>query len=420
MNIYNFLTSYRKYMSETAKKRIPILILVSFFFFNCGFSSVLNDILVPYLKEKHSLSYRSAILVQTSYYIAYAIASVLGGFFLRYRSSLWGMRCGLCMGAIGAFFVCIANSLLSYSMILLGIFILGSGIALLQVVSNPYILRLGEAKTAASRLSFSQSLTSVGGILSSYFGSKYILSSLDRISEFFNPIEDTYLFLSFTWASLFLLTFLIRFPKEKKTSPTLGKKTSVLKNPYILMGIAGILIAVGVETSVGSFLVSFLNGSKLKGVSMESLGKISTLYWVGFLLGRIIGGFALQKMKPSSCLLYLSLAGVFFAGLVTISSGYLAVFSVLILGLCTSMLYPLILALALSSCTERTSEVSGFLCMGNIGGALIPYIQGFYADVFGIRESFLIPVFCFILLLSYALVLKQEKLLNFQTKKLTT
>jgi FHS family L-fucose permease-like MFS transporter len=408
-----------KCMSEDSKKRIPALILVSFFFFICGFSSVLNDILVPYLKQTYSLSYRSAILVQASFYTAYFIASFFSGFFLRYRSSLWGMRCGLCMGVVGTSLVCIANSLLSYSMILLGIFILGSGIAFLQVVSNPYILWLGEDKTAASRLSFSQSLTSVGGILSSYFGSKYILSSLDKITESFNPIEDSYLFLSFTWASLFLLTFLIRFPKEKKPNPSKEEKSSVLKKPYILMGVVGILIAVGVETSIASFLVSFLKDLGLKGISMESLGKFSSLYWGGFLIGRIIGGFALQKMKPSSCLLYQSLAGAFFAGLATVSGGYLAVFSVLILGLCTSMLFPLIFALALSSTPERKSQVSGFLCMGNVGGALIPCIQGFYADVFGIHASFLIPIFCFTLLAIYALVLERGKLPYLQPQKLS-
>ncbi|MFT4553156.1 MAG: FHS family L-fucose permease-like MFS transporter [Chlamydiales bacterium] len=401
----------RKKSNGPHNHTLALVVLMGVFFI-CGFSTVLNDVLIPYLQKKLQLTYASVILIQSSFYLAYFLFSPLTGFLFRNSGYLKGIRWGLSFGAFGTLLISSASTSLSFDLILVGVFILGGGIAMVQVSANPYALQLGNESSATSRLSLTQSFTSVGTILSPYVGSTYILSTLHTnpgglesgIVE--SPLKKPYIALGLVWLALLGFTFLIRRTKDKDESSqeTLIQKKGPhpLRDFMVLIGMLGIAICVGVEVAVGSFLISFLTDANVANIPMETAGKYTMLFWLGFLMGRVIGSWIMRYVPPGKLLFFHAFGGLACTICATFSSGFIATASVLALGLCTSIMFPVIFGLVLSSCKGRKSEVSGFLCMANIGGAVIPFCQGALADVIGIQHSFIIPVTCFIFLTFYA------------------
>jgi MFS transporter, FHS family, L-fucose permease len=414
-------------MPESKKSNSPhnytlALVVVMGVFFICGFSTVLNDVLIPYIQQTLELGYTSVILIQTSFYFAYFICSPLVGFLFRHKSYLTGIRWGLASGSVGTFVISYASIELSFDLILLGVFILGAGIAMIQVSANPYALQLGPENTSTSRLSFTHSFTSVGTILAPFFGSVYILSTLNReeipftsqFNPYYSPIQMPYLGLSLVWFTLFTLTFFFRLPDGKdkltKNGPLNKKIPHPLKEPIVLLGMLGIAICVGVEVSVGSFLISFLAKSNIADISMETAGKYTMLFWFGFLLGRIFGSWVMTRISTGKILLYHASSAVICTAGAVYFSGMLSASFILVLGLCTSIMFPSIFSLVLSNTKNRKSEVSGYLCMANIGGAIIPLAQGFLADIIGIQRSFVLAIFCYLFLACFAQYMFSKKL----------
>ena len=401
----------RKKSSDPHNHTLALVVVMGVFFI-CGFSTVLNDVLIPYLQKTLELSYASVILIQTSFYLGYFLISPLSGFLFRSSAYLKGIRWGLASGMVGTLLISFASITLSFDLILAGVFILGGGIAMVQVSINPYALQLGNESTATSRLSLTQSFTSLGTIIAPYVGSTYILSTLntnpfDLNYEFIDsPLKKPYIILTLVWLALLILTFILRLPNGKET--TYQKSTPQesglhpLRNFIVLIGMLGIAICVGVEVAVGSFLISFLTDANVANLSMEIAGKFSMLFWMGFLMGRLLGSWIMKYVPPGKLLFFHALAGLMFTFFATFSSGLIAASSILALGLCTSIMFPVIFSLVLSSCEGRKNEVSGFLCMANIGGALIPLLQGSLADTIGIQKSFIIPIACYLFLIIYA------------------
>lgn len=404
-------------MPERKKSNGPLnhtlaLVVVMGVFFICGFSTVLNDVLIPYLQKTLNLAYTSVILIQSSFYLAYFLFSPLTGFLFRNNGYLKGIQWGLAFGSLGTLLICFASSSLSFDLILAGVFILGGGIAMVQVSANPYALQLGEESSATSRLSLTQSFTSVGTILAPYMGSTFILATLNKSPidldyvHIQSPLQKPYLALSVVWLVLLIFTFFFQLPsgKEKayQNKPVQKKGPHPLRDTTVIIGMLGIAICVGVEVSVGSFLISFLTDPSVANVPMATAGRYTMLFWMGFLMGRIVGSWAMKYIPPGKLLFLHSFGGLAFTISATFTSGMIATYSVLALGLCTSIMFPVIFGLVLSSCKGRKNEVSGFLCMANIGGALIPLSQGALADLVGLQHSFVIPVCCYLFLTFYA------------------
>ena len=214
-----------------------------------------------------------------------------------------------------------------------GVFILGSGVAFLQVSANPYVLFLGDQKFAASRLSFTQTFTSIGAVFSSFIGSHYILSTLDHNDIIkSSPLQTPYLILSLIWISLFFITYLFKLPKTQNQYvhySTSKKEKLFVKNPIVIFGIFAILIGIGLEVTVGSYLFSFLENLNIKNLSMEYIGKYTLFFWGGFMIGRLLGSLLLRKLPPYKLLYFCTLLGTFFTTVAILSSGYLAIISIL-------------------------------------------------------------------------------------------
>lgn len=386
-------------------------------FFLCGFSTVLNVILIPYLQSILDLQYTPIAFIQVSFYSAYFLFSPLAGYIFLKRTYLEGIRCGLFTGGLGALLIFAASTVSSFPLILLGIFVLGAGIAILQVTANPYTLLLGTSESASSRLTLAQSFTSVGTILAPFVGSICMLTHLCTPTETSHLISGSslhllYLVLALTWAAVLVSTYFLDLPVGKETTSRSDyyyqNETNPLKERFVLFGILGIGIATGVEVTIGSHLVKFLSDPEIADVSLSAAGKIMMLFWFGFFVGRVLGSRVLQNVPPENMLFRHALAGILFTAFTVIFSGYFAAISVLMLGLCISVMFPVIFSVVLEGCHSKKAAVSGFMCMANIGGALLPLTQGMLADRLGIHRSFVLPIAAFLYMVFYSLYLRNR------------
>ena len=284
-------------------------------------------------------------------------------------------------------FVSLSN--LTYPTILLNLFILGSAVAILQVTTNPYTLETNSKSEANSNLCFAQSFTNIGTILAPLLGSVIILLS---------PQNFAYVYLLVSLC--FFLTLLYAHFAALPTSRP-QEIHSFENRPKILFGFLAIAVSVGVEVSAASFLVKFLAEKNILDVNLTNGGFLTIFYWLGFFLGRSFGSILLKRLKPEKILFYHALGGLILATFVVFGSGFVAAGALLAMGFCISVFFPIIYALVIEGSESNKIMVSGVLCMGCVGGAIFTFIQGYFADIMGLQNSFLVSCLLFIFIIVY-------------------
>jgi FHS family L-fucose permease-like MFS transporter len=410
--------SKKNYTSE-------LTILTSLFFI-WGFLTCLNDILIPHLKAVFSLSYAEVMLIQFCFFTAYFIVSLPSGIIVEKIGYKKGIIIGLITAGIGCLVFYPAAGLRSYPVFLLALFILASGITLLQVAANPYVVILGKPETAASRLNLTQAFNSLGTTIAPYFGSLLILSvAVKSASEIqnLNPAQLTayqlaeasavqfpYLGLAAALLIIAGIFALIKLPEIEAGSvvssdgsgqsyDTIHKSAWGYK--HLMLGAVGIFVYVGAEVSIGSFLVNYFGSKDIVGLPIAQAGKFVSFYWGGAMVGRFIGSGLQRKIKPAFLLGFNAIIAAFLVIISMSTSGYLAMWSILLVGLFNSIMFPTIFSLALDGLGKHTGQGSGILCMAIVGGAVIPVIQGFIADKIGIHHAFILPVLCYLFIAYY-------------------
>ncbi len=369
--------------------------MMALLFLMCGFSTALNAVLVPHLKKVLKLGYQEVALVDTSFYLAYFLVCPIAGFLLSGQDLRWGVRIGFIIAGFGPLFIGLASS---FPVALLGVFILGSGIAILQVSANPYVIQLGDPAKSANRLSFSQAMTNLGTIIAPLLGSALLLSEEKAVTM--ETLRFPYWTLALIWALFALLALFLRLPEGKKEAHS---NVGVLRDQNLWRFFLAISICVGVEVSCIAFLIPFLHEPEILAVSLTSAGKWSALFWVGFFVGRLSAGFLLKKTAPMLLLFLHAAAGFFLALITCYTEGVVAAGALLSLGFCTSVMFPILFTLALQKSKVPQIKAAGILCMANIGGALVPLLQGSVADHIGLHHSFLVPASCYFLLVLFSL-----------------
>jgi FHS family L-fucose permease-like MFS transporter len=420
-------TSSSIHSTDSEKKNYtPALTVLTTLFFMWGFLTCLNDILIPHLKAVFSLNYTQAMLIQFSFFAAYFIVSLPSGIIVEKIGYKKGIIIGLITAGIGCLIFYPAAGMRSYPLFLLALFVLASGITLLQVAANPYVAILGKPETASSRLNLTQAFNSLGTTIAPYFGSLLILSIAAKSTEEIAKMNSTdlttyqlaeasavqvpYLALA---AALFLIAGLIavfKLPKIEASSVTSSEGNgksyddqhpSAWKYKHLLLGAVAIFVYVGAEVSIGSFLVNYFGDPEIMGLAEAEAGKFVSFYWGGAMIGRFIGSAVQRKIKPGYVL---SFNAVFASLLVVVSMltyGYVAMWSILLVGLFNSIMFPTIFTLAINGLGKHTGQGSGILCMAIVGGAIIPVIQGFLADNIGIHHAFILPVICYFFIAYY-------------------
>ncbi|WP_020481520.1 L-fucose:H+ symporter permease [Methylomonas sp. MK1] len=396
------------------------LAILTSLFFIWGFITCLNDILIPHLKAVFTLSYTQAMLIQFCFFTAYFLMSVPSGYLVEKIDYKGGIIVGLAIAGCGCLLFYPAAGLHSYPLFLGAFFVLASGITLLQVSANPYVTVLGDPHTASSRLTLTQAFNSLGTTLAPYFGALFILSNAVKSAEEIKlldaeqlsayqaaeaaAVQNPYLFLTavlFLMAAVFAMLKLPRINLQSKASATDAADGSAWRYSHLVLGAVAIFVYVGGEVSIGSFLVNFLGEPDIAGLAEQDAGKYVSFYWGGAMVGRFIGSVVMQKIHPGKVLAFNALAAAALVLATMLGSGTLAMFTILAVGLCNSIMFPTIFSLALTGLGGHTGQGSGILCAAIVGGAILPLLQGAFADHIGIQHAFFIPLTCYLYIAFY-------------------
>lgn len=396
--------------------------LVTTLFFIWGFLTSLNDILIPHLKAIFDLDYAQVMLVQFAFFTSYAIFGFPSGKVVEWIGYQRTMVVGLLTMALGAILFIPAADLPSYPLFLAALIVLAAGMTALQVSANPYVTVLGPADTASSRLNLSQAFNSLGTTIGPPLGGYLILRGAEKIiadTSTMSPIalhayrvqqaatvKFPYVVFTLALVLLSLAIGLYKFPRIATTKdfrPMKGgeKHASIWRYRHVVLGAVAIFVYVGAEVSIGSFLINYFGQKDIAGLNAEDASFYLPFYWGGAMVGRFIGSAILQKMKTGKLLTVNAIMATILVLTSMLTFGHVALWSILLVGLFNSIMFPSIFTLGIAEMGPLTGEASGLLVTAIVGGAIIPEIQGVIADKIGIHHAFFLPVLCYLFIAYY-------------------
>jgi len=354
------------------KQTFAFIAMTCLFFF-WGFITVLNDILIPFLKESFDLNYTQAMLVQFCFFGAYFIVSPFAGRLIDKVGYQQGIVIGLLTTAAGCCLFYPSASLHLYPLFLFGFFVLASGITILQVAANPYVAALGPEKTAASRLNLAQAANSFGTTVGPIVGAALILGVVAADAS---AVQGPYLMIAGLLIAAALVFRNIKLPVLTHMESEEKAEGSIWEHRHLVLGALAIFLYVGGEVSIGSFLVNYFSESTIGGLTTAEAGEMVAYYWGAAMIGRLIGAVLMNYIADTK---YLAINAVIAIVMIVVSmntSGSVAMWSILAVGFFNSIMFPTIFTLAVKGLGSMTSKGSGFVCQAIVGGALIPLGSG--------------------------------------------
>ncbi len=375
-------------------------------FFMWGFITCLNDILIPHLKASFGLNYTQAMLIQFCFFGAYFICSIPAGRILDRVGYKRGVIIGLCIAGVGALMFYPAAEYRAYGIFLAALFVLASGITLLQVAANPYVVALGPSSTASSRLNLAQAFNSLGTTIAPIIGGALIFGGLEAAATAADAdsVKVPYLGLAAALVVIAVVLSFIKMPEMRDSDCNGNAPASLneaLQHRHLAFGVLAIFLYVGGEVSIGSFLVNFLGEPDVGGLTESTAANYVALYWGGAMVGRFVGSALMTRISAAWLLGLHATLAVLLVAVAATTSGVLAMYAILAVGLCNSIMFPTIFSLALHGLGRLVSAGSAALCLAIVGGALVPLLQGVLADSLGLRLSFIVPACCYIYIAWY-------------------
>lgn len=377
-------------------------------FFMWGFITCLNDILVPYLKGLFDLTYTQALLIQFCFFSAYFVVSVPAGMLVSRIGYQSGIVTGLLIAGAGCLLFYPAAAAHYYPLFLIALFVLAAGITILQVAANPYVSVLGRPETASSRLTMTQAFNSLGTTLAPFFGAWLIFGGMEaptpgEVTE--STVQIPYLLLAAVLIIMALIFAFLRLPKLGKKDANLDITSgSAWRYRHLVLGAVGIFVYVGAEVGIGSFLVSFITQPDISSLDAQKASHYIAWYFGGAMVGRFIGAYVMQYIAPGKVLAFNAVCAVILLALTISSSGSLAMWALLLVGLCNSIMFPTIFSLAIHGLKQHTGQGSGILCLAIVGGAVLPLAQARLADTVNVQIAFIIPLLCYVFIAWYGAV----------------
>ncbi len=397
-----------------APRYTSALSAVTTLFFLWGFITCLNDILIPYLKAIFQLSFAQANLINLCFFGAYFLMSIPAGKLVARVGYKRGMLLGFVVAAVGAFLFYPAAAQRAYGLFLGALFVLASGITLLQVAANPYVAILGPPQSASARLTLTQAFNSLGTTLAPLLGSALILSNLPKLNTAASAaaidvraVQLPYLVIGGALLLISLLLSRVNLPVITYAAQDNDLSNNELRGAWshrhLALGVVGIFAYVGAEVAIGSHIVSYVALPTVMGLDPTAAGNQVAFYWGAAMIGRFAGAYLLNKFSPAK-LLTINAVGAVALVLISINTtGAVAMWSLLAVGLMNSLMYPTIFTLALAGLGRQTEEGSGLLCTAIVGGALVPLLFGFIADHSSLRLALLLPIVCYVYISWYGL-----------------
>ena len=388
------------------------LVVLTTLFFMMGFITCMNDILIPHLQKIFTLTNVQAMLVQFCFFTAYAIMSIPMGHLVGKIGYKNGVIGGFLLTAVGCLLFYPAADSQSYPTFLGALFILASGVTLLQVSGNPYVTLLAKPGKESATLTLVQAFNSLGTTIAPIIGAHFILADAAQKAskaEQIASVQIPYLGLAGLLILLAVFVKMIRLPDARKIAVEESEhnhdgKTSVWQYKHLILGVVGIFCYVGAEVSIGSFMVNILGF--LKGLSHAEGAKLLSYYWGGAMVGRFLGSAVMARVAPNRYLAFnasVATALLVIAIMVGKGNADIAMWALIAIGFFNSIMFPTIFSLATKNLGKFTNSASGILCTAIVGGALIPVLQGKIADDFGMMISYVAPAVCYFYIVFFAL-----------------
>ena len=388
-------------------------------FFIFGGITSLNDVIIPKLKDLFTLSYAQALLVQSAFFAAYALCSIPAAAIVRRVGFMRGAAIGLLTMMVGCVLFVPASASARFGVFLFALFVLAAGITVVQVVANPLISLLGSPRTAHGRLTFAQGFNSLGTTIFPYVGSILILGGLAAVdpATLTGPALDayraaetrtvvyTYLGLAAALAVVALVVWWRRdrLEEERVRGGSILRAFELLRRPRFGLGALCIFLYVGAEVAIGSLIVSYLMQPSVMALTGVDAGKHVPFYWGGALVGRFIGAAVLTRVSPGKVLAAVAIGAIALILLSTGTTGAVAGWSLLAIGLMNSIMFPTIFSLASEGLGRRAGEGSGVIATAIVGGAIVPPLTGRLADASGLGVALLLPALCYLVIAGYGL-----------------
>ncbi len=380
--------------------------LVTTTFFLWGVIASTTDIVMPMLKLSFELSYMEAMLVKSSFFMAYLLLAVPAGKLVDKVGFKPVIVLGLHLILFGSLSLYFVSDLGVYLIFLCSFFIIASGVTCLQVSSNPYIQFLGGKFNAPKRLIFSQGFNSLGTTVGPILASccVYLLLQYEPSKVYTaTHVKAPYMFI----ACLSLVIILLFFFNRKTTNMAEQRKIEIIEKSTLFLpssfwfGAAAIFFYVGAEVSIVGFLV-LLSSIYTNGFELSTASIVVGAFWFGMMCGRFVSVILLKKIDVGTILFASSCTAILLMLIATYVAGDVSLYIILSLGFIKSVMFPSIFSLSLRGIKKGTGKASGILCMAIFGGAIVPLIQGSLADYTNLKSSFIVPIFCYLYILWFS------------------
>lgn len=390
--------------------QLQLFVMALFFIFG-GITS-LNDVIIPKLKELFTLNFTQAMLVQFCFFAAYALIGIPGARLVKRIGYMRGAVTGLLTMMVGCLLFIPASMTATYGFFLFALFILASGVVIVQVVANPLISLLGKPQTAHSRLTFAQAFNSLGTTVFPIVGSILILGSLATVSadQLSGAALDAYrtaesqaivhgyiglaIALAVVAAAVWMFRNALKNERHEASSGLAG--LDLVKRPRFGFGALCIFLYVGAEVAIGSLVVSYLMQPDVMALPEQAAGKLIGMYWGGAMIGRFIGSAVLRMVSPGLVLASVSVGAITLIALSGATTGAISGYSLLAIGLMNAIMFPTIFSLACEGLGSRAADGSGIINVAICGGAIVPLLTGVLADATGsLTTSLALPALCY-------------------------
>ncbi|MCH4822458.1 sugar MFS transporter [Gramella lutea] len=401
------------------------IIIIGALFFIFGFVTWLNSLLIPYLEIACELTKFQSFFVTFAFYIAYVVMAPVSTKTLNWLGFKKGMSVALVIMAFGALLFIPAAITRTYLLFLSGLFIMGSGLAILQTASNPYVTIVGPAESAAKRISIMGICNKLAGAIAPILIGFFLqlekadelqsdianLTSAERINELnemalrvippYIGIIAVLLILAF-WVFKSSLPEVDTDEEDETLSTTNAGKTSVFDFPHVILGVITLFLYVGVEVIAADSIISY---GASQGIALTTAKYFATGTMVSMVIGYIIGIITIPKViSQENALRVSAVLGIVFSILAIFTEGYVSLAFIALLGLANSLMWPAIWPMALADVGRFTKAASSLLVMGIAGGAIIPLAYGALAETWNPQDAYWVMIPCYLFILYFAVL----------------
>ncbi|ONF47272.1 sugar MFS transporter [Methylobacterium radiotolerans] len=406
----------------------PALSLLASLFFMWGFITVINNTLLPHLRSVFDIDYTQTTLIESVWFIAYFVASIPAAKLIERVGYQRALVAGLGIMALGTLGMILAAHRVSYAITLTALFVIASGITLLQVAANPYVAVVGPAESAPARLNLVQAFNSLGTTLAPLFGGYLILgrsasgnaaagaslTPAERLADA-QSVQLPYLIVAVILVVLAVV--IARFPlpaiggsggsggaggAAARAAKAERAGLSLWRHRNLVLGVPAIFIYLIAEIGVSNLFINFVSQPEIGALTHAQASRYLFLLWGGMMVGRFVGSYLMQRRPAETVLAGAAIGACAVMLVATFATGHLALWALISVGLFHAIMFPTIFTLGIRGLGPLTEEGAGLLIMAIAGGSLV-VVQGWAADRFGLQRSFLITAACELYVLFYAL-----------------